>query len=64
VKFTSYTGFRLSEVLNAKWGDIDFTLNEISTIGKGGKLRTMIILDQVKDDLIEWKGAVHSEPNR
>lgn len=64
VKFTYYTGFRLSEVLNLKWRDIDFNLNEISTVGKGGKLRTMIILNQIKNDLIEWKAAVNSDKNR
>jgi site-specific recombinase XerD len=64
VKFTYYTGFRLSEVLNLKWKDVDFSLNEISTVGKGGKLRTMILLDQIKTDLLTWKASVDSKPNR
>lgn len=64
VKFTYQTGFRLSEVLNLKWKDVDFKSNQVTTVGKYGKLRTMILFDQAKKDLACWRQSTRSDPNR
>lgn len=64
VKFTFYTGLRLSEVLNLKWKSIDFANSKFSFEGKRGKTRTMILMDAIKEDLLKWKASVNCDGNR
>lgn len=49
-------GLRLSEIINLRWKNIDFKENTIIVIdGKGGKSRTVIIFDDLKKALFDWK---------
>jgi site-specific recombinase XerD len=55
VMLTYGSGFRVSEVVNLKVGDLDFEAGYgWVRDGKGGKDRMFIIPDKLKDELIDW----------
>ena len=50
----SSTGLRVSELINIKISDIDFQNNYIIVIGKGNKVRIVIMLDLVAEIIKEY----------
>ncbi|MCS7165805.1 MAG: tyrosine-type recombinase/integrase [Candidatus Calescibacterium sp.] len=52
--FLVFTGLRVSELVNVKTTDIDFSQNTIKVKGKGDKERIVIFNDYVKECLIEY----------
>lgn len=48
------TGLRLSELINLKWGDVNWTSGSIKCIGKGRKEREVYIRDQTLRRLRLW----------
>jgi integrase/recombinase XerD len=65
VTLLAYGGLRISEALNLKMNDFNFTSRELLVKdGKGDKTRTVFINDKVKESLQEWikeRGEVESE---
>ena len=56
------TGIRLDELVNLKLSRIDFTLGEMTILGKGSKERRVPIGSQAKKALIDYIAKERSEP--
>lgn len=49
-----FTGVRVSELCNIKLKNIDYLLSQIKIIGKGGKVREVLIKFEVMDTIQEY----------
>lgn len=55
------TGVRISELVNIKWGDIDFQSKTIRIFGKGSKYRTVFFNAKTKVSLLKYKLLGHGD---
>lgn len=53
-----FTGLRIHELVNLRWGDFDLRAQTINVLGKGEKLATIGMPDQLREALSEWKDVV------
>ncbi len=51
----AFTGLRISELLGAKWLDLDDDMTALDVIGKGNRPRTVPIAPALKKELLAWQ---------
>ncbi len=57
----AFTGLRISELLGAKWVDLDEDMTALDVIGKGNRPRTVPIAPALKKELIAWAQVQRKE---
>ena len=50
------TGFRKQSILTLQWRDIDWKKNQVTKIGKGGKLSCVPLTDRLRRHLLSYRG--------
>jgi site-specific recombinase XerD len=55
IKIATFGGLRVSEINALKWTDIDFQEKKINIKGKGGKIRSVPLFEEVEMELLEYK---------
>lgn len=50
-----HAGLRLAEALGLNWSDIDFSINQISVVGKGSQPGTMPVNDELRAELVAYQ---------
>ncbi len=57
----AFTGLRISELLGAKWVDLDEDMTSLAVIGKGNRPRTVPIAPALKKELVAWAQVQRKE---
>lgn len=57
----AYTGLRISELLGAKWSDLDEDMTALRVMGKGSRPRTVPVAPALKAELTAWRKAQAKE---
>ena len=56
-----FTGMRRSELLHLTWNDVDLSRNLFAVLGKGNKVRHIPFNEELKSDLLEYRGVVDQQ---
>ncbi len=51
----AFTGLRISELLGAKWTDLNDDMTALTVMGKGSRPRTVPVAAALKDELVKWR---------
>lgn len=57
INIAVFTGLRVSEITGLNWEDIDFEGKKINIRGKGGKIRTVPLFDDVEREIKQYRKA-------
>ncbi len=57
----AFTGLRISELLGARWSDVDLEAGSLKVMGKGNRPRTVPIAPALKKELIAWQKVQRKE---
>lgn len=52
------TGIRRAELINLKWTDVDHSKKQIRVLGKGNKVRFIPLLDELRNELNQFKSFI------